>query len=300
MKLVLALGSLLVMTAQPRELGKVAFGRDFEAAKAKAASAGKPLLVLFDEVPGCANCTSFGDAVLSDELIVAAADNAFVSVAVYNNHEGADRVVLERFKEPAWNNPVVRILDSDDQDLAPRLADTYAKEALARQMITALEKKQQPVPGYLRALAAEADTFAPVYLSMGCFWSGEACIGELEGVATTRVGYLEGHEVVELHVAHGHDAATVIGKALAKGCAIGAYVSSPDAQAMLAGAGIKVSLTKERFSFSAKDDKHSLRDHILAKAGLSPTQATRVNAAIANGQDPAQWLTPRQASLVRR
>jgi hypothetical protein len=193
----------------------------------------------------------------------------------------------------------VRILDSDERDLAPRLSDSYAKEALARQMITALEAKRMPVPGYLAALAAEADSFAPVYLSMGCFWSGEACVGELDGVATTRVGFLEGHEVVELQVAHGRDLATIVGKAMAKGCAIAAYVGAPELQAKLAAAGVPASLTKDRFSFSAKDDKYTLRSHALAKAGLSATQATRVNAALANGRDPSSWLTPRQAALLR-
>ena len=37
---------------QPRELGKVRWERDFAAAKASAKRAKKPLLVLFDEVPG--------------------------------------------------------------------------------------------------------------------------------------------------------------------------------------------------------------------------------------------------------
>ena len=41
-----------VLAQQPRELGKVAWERDFESAKEKAAAAGKPILLLFQEVPG--------------------------------------------------------------------------------------------------------------------------------------------------------------------------------------------------------------------------------------------------------
>lgn len=290
----------MATTPQPRELGKVAFGRNYEVARQLAAKTGKPLLVLFDEVPGCANCTSFGDAVLSDELIVAAADNAFVPVAIYNNHGGDDRVVLERFEEPAWNNPVVRIVSATGDELAPRLADTYAKEALARQMVTALEKSGREVPGYLRALADEADAYEPVYLSMGCFWSGEACIGQLEGAATTRTGFLEGHEVVEVVAAHGHASTEIAAKALAAGCAIAAYVTSPRQQATFERAGVPVNVTTKSFSFSAKDDKYALRGHPLAKAKLTPTQAMRVNAALANGKDPARWLTPKQAAHASR
>lgn len=37
---------------QPEELGQVAWGRDLDAAKAKSAQTGKPILLLFQEVPG--------------------------------------------------------------------------------------------------------------------------------------------------------------------------------------------------------------------------------------------------------
>ena len=37
---------------QAEELGQVAWGRDIDAAKAKSAETGKPILLLFQEVPG--------------------------------------------------------------------------------------------------------------------------------------------------------------------------------------------------------------------------------------------------------
>lgn len=37
---------------QAEELGQVAWGRNLEAAKAKSAQSGKPILLLFQEVPG--------------------------------------------------------------------------------------------------------------------------------------------------------------------------------------------------------------------------------------------------------
>lgn len=37
---------------QAEELGNVAWGRDLDAAKAKSAKTGKPILLLFQEVPG--------------------------------------------------------------------------------------------------------------------------------------------------------------------------------------------------------------------------------------------------------
>jgi peptide methionine sulfoxide reductase MsrA len=36
---------------------------------------------------------------------------------------------------------------------------------------------------------------------MGCFWSGEACLARARGVISTRTGFVEGHEVVEVQYA---------------------------------------------------------------------------------------------------
>lgn len=60
MKLFLSAGLLVILAAaifagsneQNVELGAVSWGRDLEAAKKKSAETGKPVLVLFQEVPG--------------------------------------------------------------------------------------------------------------------------------------------------------------------------------------------------------------------------------------------------------
>lgn len=49
-----------------RELGQVHWWRDYAGARAEAARSRKPLLVLFDEVPGCSTCVGYGEQVLSD------------------------------------------------------------------------------------------------------------------------------------------------------------------------------------------------------------------------------------------
>lgn len=58
---------------QPVELGRVAWMRDFEAAAVEADRTGSPLLILFQEVPGCATCRNFGKGPLSHPLVVDAA-----------------------------------------------------------------------------------------------------------------------------------------------------------------------------------------------------------------------------------
>ena len=44
--------AIVAATEQPRELGLVHWKRDFDAALAESKSGGKPVLVLFQEVPG--------------------------------------------------------------------------------------------------------------------------------------------------------------------------------------------------------------------------------------------------------
>ena len=116
------------------ELGVIDWGRDLNTALAESERSGRPALVLFDEVPGCETCISYGRDVLSHPLIVEAAESLFVPVAVFNNIDGADREILLSFGEPTWNNPDVRIIDHDRNPLADRLADDYTVGGLARAM----------------------------------------------------------------------------------------------------------------------------------------------------------------------
>ncbi|MFK7927769.1 MAG: thioredoxin family (seleno)protein, partial [Myxococcota bacterium] len=69
--------------AQPHELGQIAWIRDLEAGKAEAKSTGKPLLLLFTEVPGCSTVNGFADAALEDPLFVEATEDLFVPVVIY-------------------------------------------------------------------------------------------------------------------------------------------------------------------------------------------------------------------------
>ena len=70
--------------SQPVEVGVVRWQRDFDAALAKSRTSQKPVLVLFQEVPGCAGCQTFGKTVLSNPLLVEAIETEFVPVVVYN------------------------------------------------------------------------------------------------------------------------------------------------------------------------------------------------------------------------
>ncbi|MEM9986366.1 MAG: thioredoxin family protein, partial [Bacteroidota bacterium] len=60
------------------ELGAVHWRRDFDQALMAAQQSGKPVFILFQEVPGCLNCQRFGKEVMSHPLIVDAIEEAFV------------------------------------------------------------------------------------------------------------------------------------------------------------------------------------------------------------------------------
>ncbi len=93
---------------------------------------------------------------MSHPLIVEAAETLFVPVCIHNNTKGdADDRVRQSFEEPAWNNPVVRIIAANREDLVPRIANRWTVAALAEGMVRALAKAKQAVPGWLRMLASE-------------------------------------------------------------------------------------------------------------------------------------------------
>jgi hypothetical protein len=172
---------LLAVAANPPELGKVKWERDFDAAVRRSKETHKPLLMLFDEVPGCSTVLGFGESVLSDADVVARIERDFVPVAVFNNVGGADGKVLASFGEPSWNNPVVRVMNADRRELTPRFEGPYTKEAFTR---------------VLDAVAAPR--LETVTLGAACFWECEAKLGTLDAVRASRVGFLDGAEVVEV------------------------------------------------------------------------------------------------------
>lgn len=137
------------------EVGSVNWGRDLDQALKLSGETGRPVFVLFQEVPGCSGCQDFGRTVLTNPRIVEAVENAFYPVLVYNNRGGEDRRLLERFNEPAWNYQVVRFLDAEGHDIIPRKDHVWTVRELATRMIETLQATNRPVPEYLRALAKE-------------------------------------------------------------------------------------------------------------------------------------------------
>ncbi len=168
------------------ELGEVDWLRDWDAAVAAAKESGKPIALLFQEVPGCATCVGFGRGPLSQPLLVEAFEDEFVPCLVFNNKPGRDEELRARFGEPAWNNPVVRFVTPDGTDLVARKDGVWTTPAIAARLVEALAAAKRPVPAYLSNLALELNAKREQALfTMGCFWEGEAALGAQEGVLET-------------------------------------------------------------------------------------------------------------------
>lgn len=284
------------------ELGRVTWERDFPGALSRAGKEKKPVLALFDEVPGCQTCQGFGTGPLSHPLVVDAAAE-FIPVVVFNNVPGTDAEILKKFKEPAWNNPVVRFLNSDGADLIPRKDGEYTSGFLLPRMALALEKAGQPVPEYLKIAAAE---YSPAkrekaVFAMYCFWEGEAKLGRLAGTIATRIGTLDQAEVVEIEfdpTVLGYK--TLVEKALELDCTNRVFARSDD-QLKVA----KDVIGKKAVRSDKPIDARTTQQYHLAQypeyhyLPLTALQATRVNSAIAYRESPDALLSPSQLALLK-
>lgn len=141
--------------SQPIETGLVHWGRNFEEALERSGREGRPVLALFQEVPGCSGTKQFGKDVLSHPRIVEAIEDEFIPVLIYNNRGGRDAELLARYNEPAWNYQVIRFLDSSGSDIIPRKDRIWTLGAVADRMGEALRAAGRNVPLYLQGLACE-------------------------------------------------------------------------------------------------------------------------------------------------
>ncbi|MBK9150267.1 MAG: thioredoxin family protein [Saprospiraceae bacterium] len=306
MKLLILLSLPLIAKAQygtfpfknPAELGKIHWLRDYDQALSEAKKKNLPVFILFQEVPGCSNCKNYGHKVLSHPLIAEAIETHFIPLAVYNNRDGQDKKVLDKYKEPSWNNPVVRIVNSTGKDICGREADFHHGSKTVAKIMEGIKLSGQTVPLYLQLLEAEwrakdFKTTDTLFLAMYCFWSGEKEIADIEGVVATEAGYMHGKEVVR--VAYDKNVTNpdkIVQKAKESNNADQVY-------------GYLQSDSKTKFLPPGKyrkdaDDKVYLRNSHYKIIPMTDLQKTKVNRSIATGKNPEIWLSPRQLQILKR
>lgn len=134
------------------ELGKVSWLRDYKAALGQSRLSNKPVILFFQEIPGCSSCVNFGRDVLSHPLMVEFIENEFIPLAIFNNVQGHDSEVLAFYDEPSWNNPVAHFVDDLGRDIVPKLADNYHPLSMYNKLIEVLSRLRKPIPKYARLL----------------------------------------------------------------------------------------------------------------------------------------------------
>ena len=287
----------------PRELGQVAWLRDYDQAISVSRETGKPVFLLFQEIPGCATCVEFGDAPLSHPLIVEAIETHFVPLAIHNNKPGQDAEILSKFNEPAWNFPVARFIDADGTDIIARADRIWDTHGIAKRMIDALDAAGRNVPKFLQLIEAESNESAlqPATFAMACYWEGEAQLGALEGVIRTKAGWMNGHETVDLLFdPELIDYETLLSAAQSRHCASVVYPRNPmqlTVARRLAETPVRLSDTESRTARTG-DQKYYLQFSTLRHVPLTPAQATKVNAALRLKTDPLVWLSLSQRELA--
>jgi len=296
-------GDLQLNNSNPIEIGYVDWFRDFGQAVDISKKEDKPLLVLFQEVPGCSIASGYGKKVLTHPLIIETIENQFVPVAIYNNHDGQDKRILKSFNEPAWNNPVVRIITSDRFELAPRLSGDYSKLGLVNSMKTALNKSNKKIPAYLdileQELAGKRNNSEKAVFAMHCFWTGEVKLGNIDGILSTNPGFMGGYEVVEVE----YNPEIVSYEQLVKiakinGVAKHLFAYDKD-QKEIASKVLDNSFVSDIKSFKPDSEpKYYLSKTVYKYIPMTSLQASKVNSAIGNGKSPDHLLSEKQLQLL--
>jgi len=274
----------VLMRAQsnPVELGDVHWLRSFDEAQVKSKKEGKPILIVFQEIPGCQTCQRYGSEVLTHPLLVEGIETYFIPLAIHNNKSGPDAEVLKRFNEPAWNNPVVRVVDSNGSDLAPRLSGNYSPAGLSALITNVLIRQKGKAPDYLQLLTDELSAqqrgTATATYSMYCFWTGEALFGKINGVVKTTAGYQGGKEVVTVE----YDPTFISKAALDK-----------------IAQNQKCNVSNDGNVRPDSTPKYYLSNSAYKVIPMTELQKCRVNSAIAEGQDPTIFISQKQLAFLK-
>lgn len=289
------------------ELGRATFETNFKQAQSHAKARGKPMFVLFDEVPGCSTVQAYGRDVLSHPLIVDAIETAFVPTFVKNNAgpQSPHTKVLKRYGEPAWNNPVGRVVDATGTPILPRLSGDYSLGATARYLVLGLKESGETIPPYLQLLAdvetaKEQRTLERAQFSMYCFWSGEVGLGEVDGVVSTRPAHASAGEVVEVTFDRSKISYAELATRTRRNRVATTAIPLSNAQR---DAALAAKLTVARASplrDATSDDNYQLSRSPLRFLPMTDAQRTKVNAAVGRGTNPNVWLSPRQRALLSK
>lgn len=264
------------------ELGKVSWFRSYEHALALSKEKSKPILLFFQEIPGCRTCVNYGREVLSHPVMVEIIENEFIPLAIYNNKLGPDEEVLWLYNEPAWNNPVVHFIDENGKDIIEKLDNNYHPLAMINKIIDTLHKTKEVLPNYIITFKNEllikyGETITTIY-ETPCFWSGETTFAQRAGVYSTLPGFIGPREVVKIE----YDPK---------------IVSKEQLDEFAISQGFFTINNFDSFRVD-KDPEYYLKKTNYKFLPLTFTQRMMINYALPYKQDPTIWLSPKQISWL--
>jgi hypothetical protein len=275
------------------ELGKVKWLRDLKEAQVSAKNLNKPILILFQEIPGCSTCKNYGSKVLSHPLIVEAIETYFVPLCIHNNKGGSDREALDYFSEPAWNNPVIRIVNTDLNPIVDRLDGNYTDYGLITKINASLIKQGIEIPEYMNILEEELKArqygLEHVTIGMYCFWAGEKTYGKVKGVVATNAGYMNGSEAVDIYYNPNEtNLNELINTGQKNSSADKLFSNNP------ANKKIPIPIQKPGPFRIDSETKYYLYQSDYKYIPMTALQAARANSYLAEGKSCESILSPRQ------
>jgi hypothetical protein len=242
---------------------------------------------------------------MSHPLVVEAIENEFIPVLIYNNRKGRDAQLLARFKEPSWNNPVVRYFDSKTNDIIPRKDGVWSTAGTVERMKLALKAAKRPVPKYLANLTGGTADQETATFAMHCYWEGEGLLGSIDGVNGTRSAWRDGLEVVSLRYDPAIvDYADLVTAAQSMECASKIFTHSKDqlkiAKSKVGTRAVAASSNQSARVAKASDQKYYLRHTPMIHLPLTEFQATKINGALKNKRPYKNLLSAGQIELAER
>lgn len=189
--------------------------------------------------------------------------------------------------------------------MIPRRDRVWTSGGLASRLVLALGAAERDVPGYLELVREELATAKPeaAVFAMHCYWEGEARLGQLEGVLSTRSAWAEKLEVVEVHYDAGRISyASLVEKAAELDCTHRVWADD-EGQLSVARArvGERAVLGVPKLEDAKlSDQRYHLGRTPLRYLPMTPLQATKVNAACRFEEDTTPLLSPRQRVLLAR
>jgi hypothetical protein len=260
------------------ELGKVTWNRNYQDALQKSKETGKPVLLFFQEISGCATCVNYGRNVLSHPLMVDLIESEFIPLAIYNNKPGKDAEILRLYNEPSWNNPVAHFIDAEGKDIIPKLEDNYEPVSMLEKLRAVLAKKNIKEPGYVGLLAKDIEllygyTKTKIY-ETPCFWSGETSLAQQPAVLSTEPGFVDSKEVVKV----------VYDPSVSSETELDNYALQQGFYVLKSSSGFR----------SDADPQYYLKQSEYRYLPLTPAQRTKINQALPYKEGPEKYLSPSQ------